>query len=59
MASGALPKVDVEYLTAAAVGIATEIGDRMIMRPTASADEAAEFAANLFMNGLSALPRKE
>ncbi|MEO0963099.1 MAG: TetR/AcrR family transcriptional regulator, partial [Pseudomonadota bacterium] len=54
-----LPKVDPEYLTAAFVGIAFEVGDRMQAREPFDAAAAADFATKLFLGGVNALPRLE
>lgn len=59
IAAGRLKNVDGEYLTAAAVGTAIEIGDRMIARENPDVEAAAEFAAALLLNGISALPAKD
>lgn len=53
---GNLPQVDSEYLMAAVVGIATEIGDRMILRDNIKPKEAAEFATSLVLKGFTGLP---
>lgn len=55
---GNVPPVDSEYLMAAVVGIAMEIGDRMIKRPELDAKEAADFATTLVLHGFHALPVK-
>ena len=52
-------RVDVEYLTAAVIGIAREIGERMLARQPLDIDGAAAFAANLILRGLPAVPRVE
>ena len=57
IAQGVLPNVDPDYLTAAFVGIAFEVGDIMQTRDPFDADEAAEFATKLFLGGVNALPR--
>lgn len=57
IAQGVLPKVDPDYLTAAFVGIAFEVGDRMQVRSPFKPEEAAEFATRLFLGGVNALPR--
>ena len=54
--NGALPNVDAEYLMAAVVGIAMEIGDRMLRRPEMDPDEASAFATALVLGGFRALP---
>lgn len=55
---GNLPPVDSEYLMAAVVGIAMEIGDRMILRSELEPKVAADFATTLVLKGFSALPLK-
>jgi AcrR family transcriptional regulator len=55
---GNLPAVDSEYLMAAVVGIAMEIGDRMILRAEVEPKIAADFATTLVLRGFSALPLK-
>ena len=52
-------RADVEYLTAAVIGIASEIGERMLARQPLDIDGAATFAANLILRGLPAVPRIE
>jgi AcrR family transcriptional regulator len=52
-------RVDVEYLTAAVIGVAREIGDRMLARQPLDIDGAVAFAANLILRGLPAVPRVE
>lgn len=54
---GVLPQVDTEYLTAAAIGLATEIGDRMLLREEFDTKEAANFASELLLGGFAGLPR--
>lgn len=55
---GNVPPVDSEYLMAAVVGIAMEIGDRMIMRAEIDPQTAADFATTLVLHGFHALPMK-
>ncbi|MEL6568862.1 MAG: TetR/AcrR family transcriptional regulator [Pseudomonadota bacterium] len=52
--------LDTEYITAAAVGIARELGDYMLKRRPLDVDGATEFAANLFLTGMASfgMPRK-
>jgi AcrR family transcriptional regulator len=52
-------RVDVEYLTAALIGVAREIGERMLARQPLDVEGAATFAANLILRGLPAVPRIE
>lgn len=56
--NGALPPVDAEYLMASVVGIAMEMGDRMLLRPDVDVEEAAAFATALVLGGVRALPHK-
>jgi AcrR family transcriptional regulator len=53
-AAGA-PTVDTEYLTAAAIGIAREIGDLMLMRRPVDPDAAATFATTVLLAGVAAV----
>jgi AcrR family transcriptional regulator len=48
-------RVDVEYLTAAAIGVAREIGERMLALQPLDVEGAATFAANLILRGLPAV----
>lgn len=54
--NGTLPEVDAEYLMASVVGIAMEMGDRMLRRPEMDADQASAFATALVLGGFRALP---
>ncbi len=54
---GRLPQVDVSFMTAAAVGIAREVSAVMLSREPLDSETAAEFAASLFLGGLSALEK--
>jgi AcrR family transcriptional regulator len=54
---GAGPKVDSEYLAAACIAIAREIGDKMLERRPVDVPAAAEFAVQMILGGLPALPR--
>jgi AcrR family transcriptional regulator len=53
------PAVDAEYLAAACIAIAREVGDRMIERRPIDVPAAVEFAVQLILGGLPALPRLE
>ena len=46
---------DSEFLTAAAIGIARELGDHMLQRRPVDVDGAAKFATTLLLDGLKAL----
>jgi AcrR family transcriptional regulator len=50
-------RIDVEYLTAAVIGVAREIGERMLARQPLDIEGAAAFAVNLIVRGLPAVPR--
>lgn len=55
IANGRLPGVDAEYLTAAAVGVAMEVGDRMIMRGDSDIEAVTEFAVTMLLHGILGL----
>ncbi len=55
---GALAGVDLDYLTAAAIGIAREVGDQMLRRTPLDPDAAGAFATTLLMSGIERLPAK-
>lgn len=52
-----MPDVDLDFLTAAAIAVAREIGDKMLEREPMDVAKAADFAVALIMGGLPALPR--
>ena len=49
--------VDAEYLAAACIAIAREVGDRMVERRPIDVPGAVEFAVQLILGGLPTLPR--
>jgi len=51
------PSVDVDYLAAACIAIAREVGDLMLERRPIDVPAAVEFAVQMIMGGLPALPR--
>ena len=53
------PTVDVDYLTAASIAMAREVGETMVERRPIKVDEAVEFAVQMILGGVSALPRVE
>jgi AcrR family transcriptional regulator len=57
MADGLVPKVDLDYLCAALIGIAFEMAEQLLTRPTMNAREAARFATALALGGIGALAR--
>nr|WP_070958495.1 TetR/AcrR family transcriptional regulator [Hyphomonas sp. Mor2] len=54
-----LVHLDTEYLTAAAIGIARELGDHMLKRRPVDAAGAAEFATKLMLAGVETLAKSE
>lgn len=54
---GGAPRVDADYLTAACIAMAREVGERMLMRRPIDTGAAAEFAARMILGGIPALPR--
>jgi AcrR family transcriptional regulator len=50
-------EVDLDYLTASAIAIAREVGDRMLTRRPIDVDGAADFVVRLVMGGVPNLPR--
>ena len=54
-----LGHLDGEYLTAAAIGIAREMGDHMLKRRPVDAAGAAEFATKLMLAGVETLAKSE
>jgi len=57
MERGDAPHVDADYLAAASIAIAREIGQQMLERRPIDTRGAAEFAVNLILGGVNALPR--
>lgn len=55
ISDGLLAPVDASYLTAAAVGIAFEIGDRMLAQEEADVEGAVKFATSLIIGGVAEL----
>jgi len=54
---GGAPKVDADYLAAACIGIARELGDRMIARRPIDVEATTRFALKMIKGGIDALPR--
>lgn len=54
-----LGHLDGEYLTAAAIGIAREMGEHMLKRRPVDAARAADFATKLMLAGIEALAKSE
>ena len=49
--------IDTEYLTAAAVGIARELGDHMLQRRPVDVDDATSFATSMLLAGIAGMPK--
>lgn len=56
MAEGHGPAVDTEYMTAACIGVAREVCERMLARRPIEVAPAADFAARMILGGLKGLP---
>lgn len=56
---GLAPRVDAEFLAAACIGVAREVGERMIARRPVNIEVAADFAVNMILGGVHALPLLE
>jgi AcrR family transcriptional regulator len=56
---GLFPPVDADFLMAAIVGVAFEVGERMILREKRDPVAAANFATALFLGGVRSLPHTE
>lgn len=52
-------KVDLDYLTASAIAVAREVGERMMHRRPLDVTGAADFVVRLIMGGVPHLPRLE
>ena len=53
------PPVDLDYLTAACIAVAREVGDKMLERRPVDTAAAADFAVKLILGGVPSLPRPE
>ena len=53
---GIFPPIDADYLMAALVGVAFEVGEHMLSREPVDTEAAADFATALFLGGFRALP---
>jgi len=56
---GLFPPIDADFLMAAIVGVAFEVGERMILRDKRDPLAAANFATALFLGGIRTLPHAE
>lgn len=52
------PKIDMAYLTAAAIGIAREVGDHMLSRRPVDVDGATRFATSMLLAGVREIAAK-
>jgi AcrR family transcriptional regulator len=57
MDRGLAPKVDLDYLVAACIAVAREVGDKMMERRPMDVDSASDFVVRLILGGAPALPR--
>jgi AcrR family transcriptional regulator len=57
MARGEAPAVDPDYLAAACIALAREVGETMLKRRPLDVDGAADFVVRMILGGLTALPR--
>ncbi|MDP2260045.1 MAG: TetR/AcrR family transcriptional regulator [Caulobacter sp.] len=57
MEHDAAPRVDADYLAAACIAVARQVGDKMLERRPIDTAAAADFAVKLIMGGIPALPR--
>ncbi|MGF1457385.1 MAG: TetR/AcrR family transcriptional regulator [Alphaproteobacteria bacterium] len=55
VASGLAPNIDADYLTAAIVGVAFELADRMLARDPVDVEGATRFATRLILDGVVAV----
>jgi len=53
LALGETPLVDTEFLTAAAIGIARDLGEHMLQRRPVDVDGATAFATSLLLSGIT------
>lgn len=59
IARGGAPAADADYLAAACIAIAREVGDQMLSRRPIDVDGAAAFSCALILSGLKGLPRAQ
>ena len=59
MERGGAPRVDIDYLTTAAIAIVREVGDRMVLREPLDVPGAVAFCVSLILGGVAAAPRVE
>ena len=50
--------MDADYLAGVCIGVAREVGERMLERRPIDVAAAAEFAVSLILGGVPALPRQ-
>ena len=56
---GLFPPIDADFLMAAIVGVAFEVGERMVQREKRDPVAAANFATALFIGGIRTLPNAD
>jgi len=57
MEAGGAPRVDADFLAAACIAVAREVGDQMLERRPIDTRAACDFAVRLILGGIPALPR--
>jgi hypothetical protein len=57
IARGGAPAADPDYLAAACIAIAREVGDKMLARRPVDTEGAAAFAVAMILTGLKGLPQ--
>jgi hypothetical protein len=59
IAEGRGPMADPDYMAAACIAVAREIGDKMLERRPIDTKGAAEFAVTMILSGLKGLPKAQ
>ncbi|MDB5430550.1 MAG: TetR/AcrR family transcriptional regulator [Caulobacter sp.] len=59
MERGNAPRVDLDYLAAACIALAREVGDKMLERRPVDTAAATDFCVKLILGGVPSLPRLE
>ncbi|MDP3489074.1 MAG: TetR/AcrR family transcriptional regulator [Phenylobacterium sp.] len=59
IARGGSPAADADYLAAACIAIAREVGDQMLTRQPADVEGATAFSTALILSGLQGLPQAQ
>jgi AcrR family transcriptional regulator len=59
IAEGLFPPIDADFLMASIVGVAFEVGERMVLREKRDPAAAATFATALLLGGIRTLPHAD